>query len=230
MQMILIVEDDKAISKSVEKRLHSEGFQTATAFDGPTAVELHTKILPDLVILDINLPGFDGIEVCKQIHRHHRTPVIMLTAKDEEIDMLLGLELGADDYITKPFSARELVVRVKSVLRRATGLAPAADIQQVASGLTINAATRRVYDKDSEVTLTATEFDLLKALADAKGSVLSRTQLLASVWGYRDGGGQRTVDSHIRSLRAKLTTDAIRTVHGVGYAISAPQTSFRAKP
>lgn len=216
MELILVVEDDSTINQAVCTRLRSEGFEVAARFDGPTAVEAANDLAPDLVILDLNLPGFDGIEVCRRINVHRHTPVIMLTARDDEADMLIGLGVGADDYITKPFSHREVVARTKALLRRAAGTTRG-DVLRYGP-LALHPASRHVTEHDEEIHLTPTEFDLLRALLVSSGAVRSREQLLATVWGYRDGSGTRTVDSHIRSLRSKLSTNPIRTVHGVGYA------------
>ncbi len=216
-QCILVVEDEPTIAEAVASRLRSEGFEVTVVGDGPSAVDTCAELRPDLVVLDIGLPGFDGLEVCRRIQVHRRVPVVMLTARDDETDMLVGLGVGADDYLTKPFSPRELVARVKAVLRRA-GDAPAGG--EIAMGALANdTLTRRVHHSDAEVHLTATEFDLLVALSESGGGVLSRHQLLSTVWGYRDGSGARTIDSHIRSLRRKLGSDVVRTVHGVGYAL-----------
>jgi DNA-binding response OmpR family regulator len=222
-ELILVVEDEPTIAEAIASRLTSEGYQVAVATDGPSAVEQCGSLAPDLVVLDLNLPGFDGIEVCRRIHTYRRVPVVMLTARDDETDMLIGLGVGADDYMTKPFSPRELLARVKAVLRRAQsaggGSGPTLSFPAATGEIEIDPTTRRVTDQGQEVHLTPTEFDLLRALAEAGGAVLSREQLLAMVWGYRDGSGARTVDSHIRSVRAKLSVDLIRTVHGVGYAL-----------
>ncbi|MEM7275978.1 MAG: response regulator transcription factor [Actinomycetota bacterium] len=221
-ELILVVEDEPTIADAVASRLRSEGYLVEVAGDGPTAVERCSALAPDLVVLDLNLPGFDGIEVCRRIHGYRRVPVVMLTARDDETDMLVGLGVGADDYLTKPFSPRELVARIKAVLRRsgaAAGVGPTLDLDAAGVAVQIDPSTRRVTEQGQEVHLTPTEFDLLRALAEAGGAVLSRDQLLAMVWGYRDGSGARTVDSHIRSVRAKLQADLIRTVHGVGYAL-----------
>ncbi len=219
MQLILVVEDDPTINRAVSNRFRSEGFDVESCFDGPSAVEAANKLAPDLVVLDLNLPGFDGLEVCRRIHTHRRIPVIMLTARDDEPDMLVGLGVGADDYITKPFSSRELMARTKAVLRRAEAAVEGEPF--VHGDITIEPATRRVLENGQELHLTPTEFDLLRALCESSGGVRSREQLLATVWGYRDGSGTRTVDSHIRSLRSKFSTNPIRTVHGVGYALAA---------
>lgn len=226
-ELILVVEDEPTIADAIASRLRSEGYQVSVAVDGPSAVEQCASLAPDLVVLDLNLPGFDGIEVCRRIHTYRRVPVVMLTARDDETDMLIGLGVGADDYMTKPFSPRELMARIKAVLRRAqstSGGGPSLKFATQNGGeIEVDTTTRRVIDEGTEIHLTPTEFDLLRALAEAGGAVLSREQLLAMVWGYRDGSGARTVDSHIRSVRAKLSTDLIRTVHGIGYALdSAP--------
>ncbi len=221
-ELILVVEDEPTIADAVASRLRSEGYQVEIAVDGPSAVDQCAALAPDLIVLDLNLPGFDGIEVCRRIHTFRRVPVVMLTARDDETDMLVGLGVGADDYLTKPFSPRELVARIKAVLRRAQSTGTAGQsmvINGAAGSVEIDPTTRRVTEGDREIHLTPTEFDLLRALAEAGGAVLSRDQLLAMVWGYRDGSGARTVDSHIRSVRAKLSDDLIRTVHGVGYAL-----------
>lgn len=223
-ELILVVEDDETIAEAVASRLRSEGYQVEIAVDGPSAVSQCAALAPDLLVLDLNLPGFDGIEVCRRIHTYRRVPVVMLTARDDETDMLVGLGVGADDYLTKPFSPRELVARIKAVLRRAQSTGATAGASLIINGesgpVEIDPTTRRVTAADQEIHLTPTEFDLLRALAEAGGAVLSRDQLLAMVWGYRDGSGARTVDSHIRSVRAKLSDDLIRTVHGVGYALN----------
>lgn len=219
---ILIIEDERDIADLVASRLRSEGFDIEICGDGAEGVERCRELAPDLVVLDLMLPGLDGLEVCRRIQRERRTPVVMLTAKDDETDMLVGLGVGADDYLTKPFSPRELVARVRAVLRRAHGAAVAAPRLRVGE-VVIDEATRTVERAGVAVHLTATEFDLLQALAVAGGAVLTREQLLYRVWGYRDGSGVRTVDSHVRAVRRKLGRDLIRTVHGVGYAIAVPE-------
>jgi len=212
---ILVVEDEQAIADAVVKRLESEGFRAVHAGDGPSAVSTAHDVVPDLMILDLNLPGFDGLEVCRQVHATRRVPVIMLTARSDETDLLVGLGMGADDYLTKPFSMKELTARVRAVLRRA------AEVGSVQSGaLTLDPARRLAEFRGEPIHLTPTEFDLLRALQDANGAVLSRLQLLDRVWGYRDGSVARTVDSHIRSIRRKTADDLVRTVHGVGYSLS----------
>ena len=219
MALILVVEDDPTIAGAVAERLRSEGFQVEIAADGPSGVQRADEVAPDLVLLDLMLPGLDGVEVCKRIHRVRPTPVIMLTARDDEADLLVGLAIGADDYITKPFSMRELVARVRTVLRRVEGkVATVSDTVQIGE-LRVDPARRQVHRLDVAVGLTPTEFDLLACLISHQGAVRTREQLLAEIWGYRDGSGVRTVDSHIRSLRCKVGDDVIRTVHGVGYAL-----------
>ena len=181
---------------------------------------------PDVVVLDVMLPGIDGLEVCRRIQAERPVPVLMLTARDDETDMLIGLGVGADDYMTKPFSMRELVARTKALLRRterATRAAEMAAAEQpdpplVLGDVTVDRAQRRVLRGDTEVHLTPTEFDLLLALAATPRTVLTRERLLAEVWDWVDASGTRTVDSHIKALRRKLGPDLIRTVHGVGYA------------
>ncbi|HVE75469.1 MAG TPA: response regulator transcription factor [Actinomycetota bacterium] len=216
---IAVVEDEAIIASSVAARLTREGFHVETAADGPAGVELCKRLRPDLVILDVMLPGFDGLEVCRQIQRDRPVPVLMLTARDSETDMLVGLGIGADDYMTKPFSPRELVARVQALLRRVDRFPrPAGDVAH-AAGFTIDPSSRKVTKGDEEFRLTPIEFDLLYQLAARPGTVHTRERLLSEVWGYRDDSGARTIDSHIGALRRKLGPDLIRTVHGVGYAL-----------
>ena len=215
-----MVEDEPAIAGAVAARLRNEGFDVEVAGDGLAGVELVARVDPDLVILDLMLPGLDGLEVCRRIQRDRQVPVLVLTARDSESDLLVGLAVGADDYMTKPFSPRELVARVRAILRRVEGThAAAADQRTFRLGaVEIELATRRVRLDGQPVHVTPTEFDLLAGLAARPGVVFTREQMLADVWGYRDGSGARTVDSHVRALRRKLGPDVIRTVHGVGYA------------
>jgi DNA-binding response OmpR family regulator len=216
-RQVLVVEDEVAIAAAIVDRLAAEGFRPVLATDGPSAVELANASLPDLILLDLNLPGFDGIEVCRRIHALRRVPVIMVTARSDETDLLVGLGVGADDYLTKPFSMKELMARVRAVLRRVD---ESVDAQSLRTGpLELDLARRLVTFRGAPVHLTPTEFDLLRALKEARGAVRSRLQLLELVWGYRDGSGARTVDSHIRSIRRKTDDELIRTVHGVGYSL-----------
>jgi len=205
--VICVIEDEQVIAAAVAARLRAEGFSVEVALDGPGGVALCDRVRPDLVVLDLMLPGLDGLEVCRRVQRDRQVPVLMLTARDEESDLLVGLAVGADDYMTKPFSPRELVARVRALLRLGT--------------LEIDPAARLVRLSGAVVHLTPTEFDLLALLCARPGAVFSREQLLADVWGWRDGSGQRTVDSHIRGLRRKLGSELVRTVHGVGYALEA---------
>lgn len=217
---ILVVEDEPAIAAAVTTRLESEGHIVEVCHDGAEAVERCLASPPDLVVLDLLLPGLDGLEVCRRIQAEQRVPVVMLTARDDETDMLIGFAVGADDYITKPFSPRELVARVQAVLRRVAE-EPTDDTtpDHHLGPVEIWRASRRIRANDREIHLTPTEFDLLAQLATVAPAVLTRDQLLVAVWGYRDGSGARTVDSHVRAVRRKLGDDVIRTIHGVGYAI-----------
>lgn len=220
MQKIVVIEDEAVIAEAVAERLRAEGFAVDLAADGPSGVELCETARPDLVVLDIMLPGFDGIEVCRRIQQERHLPVLMLTALDSETDMLIGLGVGADDYMTKPFSPRELVARVKAILRRAERAEqPSGEAPLVIGDLQIDLDRRTVVRGNEKVHLTPIEFDLLHYLARRPGTVHPREQLLSEVWGYENPTGARTVDSHIRTLRKKLGSDLIRTVHGVGYAV-----------
>jgi len=220
---ILVVDDEEHIIELVELYLGKEGYAIASAVDGDRAVELFRESAPDLVVLDIMLPGIDGLEVLKEIRKTSRVPVIMLTAKESEVDKVVGLELGADDYLTKPFSPRELVARVKAVLRRSEPQPEQVEEVVEREGLTIDAQRRKVeVEGVGEVDLTAKEFDLLYALAANPGIVLTRDRLMEKVWGYEYVGDTRSVDVYIRHLRDKLKDDAddprfIETVRGVGY-------------
>ena len=216
---IAVIEDEEAIARSVAARLRSEGFEVETAADGPAGVELCRGYRPDLVVLDLMLPGLDGLEVCRRIQRERQVPVLMLTARDSETDLEVGLAVGGDDYMTKPFSPRELVARVRALLRRSDRAAPLADDALRWGSLRIDPATRRVSRDGRNVHLTPTEFDLLYRLARTPHVVYGRRRLLEEVWGFRVGAGERTVDSHVRALRRKLGADLIRTVHGIGYSL-----------
>lgn len=216
---VLVIEDETSIANAVAARLRSEGYTAEIASDGPGGVSACEALKPDLVVLDLMLPGLDGLEVCRRIQADRPVPVLMLTARDSESDLVVGLGTGADDYMTKPFSNRELVARVQALIRRAErsrdgfGSRPL-----VVDGLEIDPASRRVRRDGEPVHLTPTEFDLLAHLARRPGSVATREQLLTEVWGYEVPSGERTVDSHVRALRRKLGDGVVRTVHGVGYA------------
>ena len=217
--LICVIEDEAVIAQAVAARLKAEGFAVEVAGDGESGVELCDRTRPDLVVLDVMLPGLDGLEVCRRIQRDRPVPVLMLTARGEEADVLVGLGVGADDYMTKPFSPRELVARIKALLRRVERRpAPAGEALELGA-LKLDPQARRVTVADEPVHLTPTEFDLLRVLAARPGAVHTREQLLAEVWGWRDGSGHRTVDSHVRGLRRKLGADLVRTVHGIGYAL-----------
>jgi len=225
-QTILVVDDEEAIAEAVRARLESEGFRVVVAGDGPEAIEANTEHHPSLVVLDLMLPGMDGLEVCQAIQKDGWTPVLMLTARTEEADKIAGFAVGADDYLTKPFSLRELTVRVKAILRRVdrirgVGQQPAGPVER--HGMMIDDARRRVEVDGEEIGLTPLEFEILLALARDPGVVMSREALMDRVWGYRDYAGGRVVDSHVARIRRKLGEDGndprfIRTVHGVGYA------------
>jgi DNA-binding response OmpR family regulator len=226
-QTVLVVDDEDAIAEAVRARLESEGYRVLVAADGPQAIAAHAAEHPDLVVLDLMLPGMDGLEVCKEIQKERWTPVLMLTARTEEADKVAGFAVGADDYLTKPFSLRELAVRVKAILRRIDRIRGAAEqedgpIERL--GLSIDPQRRRVTVDDDEIGLTPLEFEILLTLAREPGVVLARDVLMDRVWGYRDYAGGRVVDSHVARIRRKLREDGnerfIRTVHGVGYAFS----------
>jgi DNA-binding response OmpR family regulator len=223
---ILVVEDEPIINQAVTDRLRGSGYDVAQAFDGPSAVERFAETTPDLVVLDVMLPGFDGHEVCRRIQAERPVPVLMLTARDDESDILVGLGVGADDYLTKPFRMRELVARVAALLRRVERAAELASRPVHDLGdLRFDGASRRVWVADTEVHLTPTEFDLLACLAASPGVVITREELYTEVWGWPGASGTRTVDSHVKALRAKIGADRVRTVHGVGYALEARAAS-----
>ncbi|MEA2221414.1 MAG: hypothetical protein QOJ35_4040 [Solirubrobacteraceae bacterium] len=216
---IVIVEDEAAIAGALAARLRAEGFAVEVAHDGHEGVQLCERISPDLVVLDVMLPGLDGHEVCRRIQRRRPIPVLMLTALDAETDVLVGLGVGADDYMTKPFSQRELVARVRALLRRAQRAAEPHSRPIAAGPITIDPERREIRRDGELVHLTPTEFDLVHRLALRPGVVFSREQLLEEVWGYVDGTtGGRTVDSHVAAVRRKLGAEVVRTVQGIGYA------------
>jgi two-component system phosphate regulon response regulator PhoB len=220
-EKILIVEDEEDILELVGYHLQQEGYMTIYARSGDEALDMVAESSPDLIVLDIMLPRLVGTEVCKTLKQNPDTrsiPVIMLTAKSEEIDRVVGFELGADDYVTKPFSPRELVLRVKAILKRMHAADDAKDILQI-DGITIDKPKHRVNLDGRNIDLTATEFSLLLTLVERKGRVQTRNMLLETVWGYQYTGYTRTVDTHMRRLRAKLGRkgDCIETVRGIGY-------------
>jgi DNA-binding response OmpR family regulator len=224
-QTILVVDDEEAIAEAVRARLENEGYRVLVAHDGPQALAVAAEEHPRLVVLDLMLPGMDGLEVCSELQRDRWVPVLMLTARTEESDKIAGFAVGADDYLTKPFSLRELAVRVRAILRRFERIgAPPPEELLDRDGMTIDAARRRVSVDEQELLLTPLEFDILVTLAREPGVVFTREQLMDRVWGYRDYAGGRVVDSHVARIRRKLREDGnerfIRTVHGVGYAFS----------
>jgi DNA-binding response OmpR family regulator len=229
---ILVVDDEPKIRRIITSYLAEEGYDIAEASDGESALDLAASD-PDLVILDVGLPGIDGIEVLRQLRTRSDVPVMLVTARAEETDRLIGLSVGADDYVTKPFSPRELVLRVKAILRRssatqATATATDDDVMRFGA-LTVDIGAHTVVVDDTEPDLTALEFDLLVALGSEPGRVLSRRQLIDHVWGWDFFGDERVVDVHIRNLRSKLSDDPadprfIATVRGVGYKFVASPT------
>ena len=221
MNTILIVDDEKRIAHLVRDYLENAGFRAVVAYDGKTAMAQFRHEQPDLIVLDLNLPGMDGLDVARAVRRERNTPIIMLTARVEEMDRILGLELGADDYVSKPFSPRELVARVRAVLRRAGGDEPATPLLRVGD-LVVDTEKRLVTQKGEPVDLTTTEFNLLVVLARSPGRVFSRMELLDRVQGEAFEGYERTIDVHVKNLRKKIETDPrhptyIQTVYGAGY-------------
>ncbi len=220
---VLVVDDEKMVTEVVERYLQREGYDVAVAGDGLEALRIAREWSPDLMLLDLMLPGLDGLEVCRQLRAETELPIIMLTARGEETDRVVGLELGADDYMVKPFSPRELVARVKAVLRRAKsvpGAAPGGAVRF--NSLSVNPQTREVSDEGRQINLTAKEFDLLYFLASHANQVFTREQLMNDVWDYTYAADYSTVTVHIRRLREKVEADPvkpryIKTVWGVGY-------------
>ncbi len=222
---ILVVDDEPNILQTVRAYLEREGFTVYTAVDGPTALKAAHAIQPDLIVLDIMLPGVDGLEVLRQVRQTSDVYVLLLTARADETDKIVGLTVGADDYLTKPFSPRELVARVKAILRRERG-SESGDRTLVVDDLRIDPESRQVWKNARLTELTTIEFDILHALARHPGRVLSREQLIEQVWGYDYYGDERVVDVHIGRLRKKLADEAggpesIVTVRGIGYRLEA---------
>ncbi|MFJ1765473.1 response regulator [Amycolatopsis sp. NPDC088138] len=217
--LVLVVEDEAAIAELAALYLKRDGFGVHVEADGGRALDAVRRLKPVAIVLDIGLSGMDGIEICKTLRAAGDwTPVLFVTARDDELDRLLGLEIGADDYLTKPFSPRELAARVRTVLRRASGAAAAPSAFTVGAAR-VDLTSRRAWAGETEISLTSTEFDLLTHLLRHPGQVLSRDQLLSAVWGYAAAAGTRTVDVHVAQLRAKLgASSPIRTVRGIGYA------------
>jgi DNA-binding response OmpR family regulator len=221
-ESILIVEDESSIASFVALYLKNAGYSVRTVGKGADALDQVSSDPPALTILDLMLPDIDGIEVCRRIRKTSDVPILMLTARDEDVDKIIGLEVGADDYMTKPFNPRELVARVKSILRRSTPERRQAESAVIRHGdLSIDAGRREVRVGEDEIQLAPKEFDLLWELLDHRGLVLTRDQLLERVWGYTFAGDTRTVDVHVRQLRRKLEdASPIVTVWGVGYKVS----------
>ena len=219
---ILVVEDESSIASFVSLYLKNAGYVVRTAATGSEALSQVAAQMPGLIVLDLMLPDIDGIEVCKRIRQTSDVPILMLTARDEDVDKIIGLEVGADDYLTKPFNPRELVARVKSILRRTTPERREHETEQIIHGdLRVDAGRREAHVGDDEIQLAPKEFDLLWELLDHRGLVLTRDQLLERVWGYTFAGDTRTVDVHVRQLRRKLgDASPIVTVWGVGYKVS----------
>ncbi|MFM9877247.1 MAG: response regulator transcription factor [Rhodoglobus sp.] len=218
--LVVIVEDEPAIADIERLYLGQAGFGVHVERDGVAGLAAIRRLRPVAVVLDVGLPRMDGIELCRALRAEDDwTPLIFVTARDDEVDRVLGLELGGDDYLTKPFSPRELVARLRGLLRRQEG--PGAPTPITVGAVTLDAARRRVSVANPEVSLTTTEFELLAKLMSAPGQVFSREQLLSSVWGQVDYGAGRTVDVHVAQLRSKLGAQSpVRTVRGVGYSAS----------
>jgi DNA-binding response OmpR family regulator len=225
MPTILIVEDERNLCDLIRDNLQEQGYQVLQAFDGPSALTMARETVPDLVILDIMLPGMDGLEVCRRLRQGSIVPILMLTARAEEIDRVLGLELGADDYLTKPFSMRELKARVRALLRRVEMMQTtdlSADQVVTSAGLYLDPTSYETRLDDQAIDLTAKEFSLLYLLVRHPGRVFSRAYLLDEIWGYEAAAYDRTVDTHIYRLRQKLGTESeiaqrIVAVRGIGY-------------
>lgn len=224
MPKILLVEDERSIAEGLKISLESEGFQVVWAKDGDEALAAWERTRPDLIVLDLMLPGVSGTEVCRTIRVRSDIPIIMLTARDTEVDRVVGLEIGADDYVTKPFSTRELIARIRAILRRAP-LGASASVDELpieASGVRVDRARYEVTVDDRPVELPPKEFELLAVLVEHAGRVLTRNQLIDEVWGSDYVGDTKTLDVHIRRLRGRIEDDPqqprrIRTVRGVGY-------------
>ena len=221
-QTVLVVEDESSIASFVALYLKNAGYTVRTAATGNEALAQFQASTPALIVLDLMLPDIDGIEVCKRIRQTSDVPILMLTARDEDVDKIIGLEVGADDYLTKPFNPRELVARIRSILRRAAPERRERESETIQHGdLHVDAGRREVHVGDTEVQLAPKEFDLLWELLDHRGLVLTRDQLLERVWGYTFAGDTRTVDVHVRQLRRKLgEASPIVTVWGVGYKVT----------
>jgi DNA-binding response OmpR family regulator len=229
-QSVLVVEDEASIASFVSLYLKNAGYEVRSAANGVEALASVQKEQPSLIVLDLMLPDIDGIEICRRIRQKSDIPILMLTARDEDVDKIIGLEVGADDYMTKPFNPRELVARVKSILRRSTSERREPESATIQHGdLLVDAGRREVKVGAEEVQLAPKEFDLLWELLDHRGLVLTRDQLLERVWGYTFAGDTRTVDVHVRQLRRKLgEASPIVTVWGVGYKVGPARDAVSA--
>jgi two-component system alkaline phosphatase synthesis response regulator PhoP len=224
VRTVLVVDDELKITRLVRDYLEQAGFVVAIAADGPGALAAARQLHPDLIVLDLGLPGMDGLDVIRSLRTVSMVPVVVLTARAEEADRVVGLELGADDYLVKPFSPKELVARVRAVLRRTEGLGLGAEVVRVGD-LTIDQPRRQVRRGDTPIELTPTEFDLLRFLARQPGRVFTRGQLLEAIHGVAFESYERAIDAHVKNLRRKLEPDPRRpryllTVHGVGYKMA----------
>lgn len=230
MAHVLIVDDEPRIVEVIRDYLADAGYRVSTARSGEEALQHLRSITPDLVVLDLGLPGVDGLDVARTVRQRSAVPIIMLTARSDEADRVVGLEIGADDYVVKPFSPRELLARVRAVLRRSSADASAtatSDAPLVVGDLTVDRARRRVTRGDQVVDLTAGEFDVLAEMAASPGRVYTRGQLMAVLHGVDTGSGERAIDAHVKNIRRKLEPDPRRpvyvlTVHGVGYRLAEP--------
>jgi two-component system alkaline phosphatase synthesis response regulator PhoP len=229
-QTVLVVEDEPSIASFISLYLKNAGYRVKAVSSGGDALAQVEIEQPALIVLDLMLPDMDGIDVCRRIRQNKDIPILMLTARDEDVDKIIGLEVGADDYMTKPFNPRELVARVKSILRRSTPARRASESAQITHGdLQVDSGRREAHVGDEEIQLAPKEFDLLWELLDHRGLVLTRDQLLERVWGYTFAGDTRTVDVHVRQLRRKLgDASPIVTVWGVGYKVSPARDSVNA--
>lgn len=220
-QPVLLIEDEESIASFVTMYLEKEGFAVVSAVTGAAGLALAREKQPRVILLDLMLPDIDGFEICRQLRQESEVPIIMLTARDASTDKVLGLELGADDYITKPFDPRELVARVKSLLRRSEVMASGADAPLSVGPLTLDPGRREVTINGEEAKLTAREFELLHFMIVNRGLALSRQQLLERVWGYEFFGDTRTVDVHINQVRKKLGDSVrIETIRSIGYKLT----------
>ena len=225
---ILVVDDEKLIVDSLRYSLRKEGYDVVVAHDGLEAIALARQEQPDLLVLDLMLPGIDGLEVCRTIRQESMLPIIMLTARSEEMDRVIGLEIGADDYLVKPFSFRELVARIRAALRRASYVEPATEETLTIGALSLDQASHRVLRHGQEVELTRKEYDLLRLFMERAGRVIPRNEIIDAVWDTDWIGDTRTLDVHIRRLREKIEDTPskpqyVQTVRGVGYRFATPE-------